>query len=171
MAKHLVKCLYCGETFDISVEPFEKPRVNRYAHTKCFKEHQTQKTQEEIDYDNLVIYLKQLFGKPGQKVWRQLKQYKEEYNYTYSGIHKTLIWWYEIKHNNIEDANGGIGIVPYIYEDATKYYYALYLAQLMNQEKDIEHYEAPVREFCIQIPESKPRLPRLFRIHNEGESE
>ena len=42
---------------------------------------------------------------------------------------KTLYWWYEIKGNSIDLAQGGIGIIPFIYEDALKYYYSIYMAQ------------------------------------------
>ena len=49
MAKHLAKCLYCGEQFDVNSEPFFKPRSNRYAHLSCYEEHQANMTQEQKD--------------------------------------------------------------------------------------------------------------------------
>ena len=48
---------------------------------------------------------------------------------------KTLIYWYEIKGNSTEKANGGIGIIPYVYKDASEYYYSIYLAQIANRDK------------------------------------
>ena len=104
MAKHIVKCFYCGKSFDANVEPFAKPRANRYAHASCHSQSESHKTQEEKDYEALVAYIKQLLGNPNPRVWKQLKEYREQYGYTYSGIHKTLIWWYELKHNDIEKA-------------------------------------------------------------------
>ena len=169
MAKHLVKCFYCGQMLDANSEPFIKPRANRYAHAACGQKADANKTQEEKDYETLVDYIKQLFGNPNPRVWKQLKEYKEQYNYTYSGIYKTLIWWYEIKHNDIEKANGGIGIVPFVYNDATQYYYALYLAQIANEDKDVEHAQTQVREFWIEPPRAIKRVPRLFKFEEEDE--
>ena len=33
------------------------------------------------------------------KIRKQIKQYREEYNYTYSGIRKALVYFFEIKGN------------------------------------------------------------------------
>ena len=48
-AKHIVKCYYCGKSFDASVEPFEKPLSNRYAHLECAINYRENKTQEQKD--------------------------------------------------------------------------------------------------------------------------
>ena len=168
MAKHLVKCFYCGQTFDANVEPFAKPRANRYAHAACHNQANANKTQEERDYEALVEYIKKLLGNPNPRVWKQLKEYKE-LGYTYSGIHKTLIWWYELKHNDIEKANGGIGIVPYVYEQASQYYYALYLAQIANEDKDVKTIQAHVREFTIEAPRAVRKRKRLFKFKEDEE--
>lgn len=166
-AKHLVKCFYCGKQFDAANEPYTKPRANRYAHASCDQQANANKTQEEKDYEALVEYIKQLFGNPNPRVWKQLKEFKDVYNYTYSGMLKTLIWWFEIKHGDIEKANGGIGIIPYVYDQALQYYYALYLAQIANEDKDIEHYQVRVREFVIEEPKATPKPPRLFKFEEE----
>ena len=168
-AKHLVKCFYCGQQFDCNSEPYTKPRANRYAHAAGDQQANANKTQEERDYEALVEYIKQLFGNPNQRVWKQLKEFKDVYNYTYSGMLKTLIWWFEIKHADIEKANGGIGIIPYVYDQALQYYYALYLAQIANEDKDIEHYRVRVREFVIEEPKRIPRPPRLFKFEEDEE--
>ena len=36
MAKHIVKCLICGNSFDANVEPFIKANSRRYAHLECY---------------------------------------------------------------------------------------------------------------------------------------
>lgn len=170
MAKALVKCLYCGETFDRNTIDCVKPKGNRYAHKHCHEAACANKSQEELDYEALVAYIKQLFGGTvNPRVWKQIKEYKDTYEYSYSGMHKTLIWWYELKHNDIEKANGGIGIIPYVYNDALQYYYALYLAQITNEDKVI--CAAPVREFFIEPPRSIRPVPRLFKFKEENEEE
>lgn len=167
--KHLVKCFYCGKQFDAANEPYTKPRANRYAHASCDQQANANKTQEEKDYEALVEYIKHLFGNPNPRVWKQLKEFKDVYNYTYSGMLKTLIWWFEIKHGDIEKANGGIGIIPYVYDQALQYYYALYLAQIANEGKDVEHYEVRVREFFIEEPQRIVKPPRLFKFEEDEE--
>ena len=169
MAKHMVKCFYCGKMLDASSEPYTKPRANRYAHAACDRQANANKTQEEKDYEALVEYIKHLFGKPNPRVWKQLKEYREIHNYSYSGMLKTLIWWFEIKHNDIEKANGGIGIIPYVYDQASQYYYALYLAQIANEDKDIEHFQVEVKEFFIEEPKAVRKPPRLFKFEEDEE--
>lgn len=172
MAKHLVKCLYCGVTFDADKEPCEKPRGNRYAHKSCYDRHMASMSQEEQDYNELVEYIKRLLGDDiNPRVWKQLREYKDNYKYTYSGILKTLKWWYELKGNSVEKANGAIGIVPYIYQQACQYYYALYLAALANEDKDIEHYQVKVKEFEIEPPIRLIKPLRLFNLDDMEEEE
>jgi hypothetical protein len=172
MAKHLVKCLYCGVTFDADKEPFAKPKGNRYAHQSCYDKHMASMSQEERDYEELIDYIKTLLGDDiNPRVWKQLKEYKESYKYSYSGILKTLKWWYELKGNSVEKANGAIGIVPYVYQQACQYYYALYLAAIANEDKDIEHYQATVREFIIEPPTRIVKPPKLFNLDDLEEEE
>lgn len=169
--KHMVKCFYCGKQFNATDEPYTKPRANRYAHAACDKQANANKTQEEKDYEALVEYIKHLFGTPNVRVWKQIKEYKDMYNYSYSGMLKTLIWWFDIKHNDIEKANGGIGIIPYVYDQALQYYYALYLAQIANENKDIEQCHSKVREFFIEEPQTIKRPPRLFKFEEEEDGQ
>lgn len=113
MAKHMVKCLYCGEVFDANAEEYVKPNNGRrYAHKHCAEEQEKNQSQEERDYNQLIDYIKKLFDIPSidVRIFRQIKKMKEEYGYSYSGIYKTLVWWYDVKGNSIEKANGGIGI-------------------------------------------------------------
>ena len=79
---------------------------------------------------------------------------------------RSLTWFYEVKQNSIDKANGGIGIIPFIYNDAYKYYYNIYLAQQKN--KDIENYKVAVKEVTIQSPRMYVR-PRLFNLDDEEE--
>ena len=97
-----------------------------------------------------------------QAVKKQIKEFKKEYDYSYSGMLKTLIWWYEIKGNSKEKANGGIGIIPFVYKDALTYYYSLYLAQLANE--NVESIPKPkVKEIEIYSPEVHRRPPKMWK--------
>ena len=164
MAKHLVKCPYCSETFDTMSEPYIT-MGRRYAHKKCWDEHNAKIPQEQRDYDNLIQYLKGLFGMtPSPLILRQIKDYKKDYNYSYSGIMKTLQWWYNVQKKPIEDTNTGIAIVPYIYKDASTYYYNLYLAETLNDEIEIQSPAAKIKEITIVQPKANPKLIALFDL-------
>lgn len=173
MAKHLVKCFYCGETFDASVEPFIKPNSRRYAHKKCAEEADSHKTKEQKDKEALEEYIKELFGisSISPKINKQIEDYKKNKRYTYSGIHKTLKYWFEIKGNSLEKANGGIGIVPYVYDQAFQYWRALWEAKERNKEVDIQNYVLPIKEIHISPPQREPmkHIRKLFTFLDEEE--
>lgn len=166
MAKHIVKCPICGGTFDASTEPFVKTSSTRYAHEKCVQKQEAGKTQQEKDYEALERYILKLFHKDrlGALITKQIRDFRKQYNYSYSGIHKTLIWWFEIKGNSTEMTNGGIGIVPFVYDDACKYYYSLFLAQLANQDYLEKDRITEILEVNIEPPRPKVKTPRLFEF-------
>lgn len=164
MAAHYVTCVYCGERFNRDKEPTTQISARRYAHKECAEKHEASKSQEEKDLEALEKYIMRLFDEPyvNARVRKQLKEYKEQYHFTYSGILKTLIYFYEIKGNSIEKANGGIGIIPFVYNDALKYYYALYLAKLANENKNIEIYKPKEKIIEILPPKIQPKRVRLL---------
>ena len=53
---------------------------------------------------------------------KQIKDFKEQFNYTYRGIKSTLHYFYEISEGNDVGNSMGIGIVPFVYEEAKKFY-------------------------------------------------
>ena len=68
-----------------------------------------------------------------------------------------------------EDANDGIGIVPFIYDQVSKYYYRLWLAQEANSIYDIKKYEPKIKEVIIQPPSiSQKNTHKEFKLL-EGE--
>ena len=72
---------------------------------------------------------------------------------------KSLEWFYNIQHGSIEDSNGGIGIIPFIYEEAKEYYKNLYIAQKKNKEIKLLR---PVVEIKVQSPRGWRRPPQMF---------
>ena len=52
----------------------------------------------------------------------QRKKYIRTFNYTNEGIYNAVRYFYGVKKNSIAKGNGGIGIVPYVYIDAEKYF-------------------------------------------------
>lgn len=173
MAKHMVKCFYCGKSFDANEEPFVKPRANRYAHQSCADVAEKNKTQEEKDKEMLEKYIKDLFGINciSVKISKQIKDFHENKKYSYSGMYKSLKYFYEIKGGSIERANGGIGIIPWIWDEAFRYFQAIWEAQQRNEKIDIQQYIFPVREIHIRPPERQPmkHIRKLFTFLDEEE--
>lgn len=149
---HFVICKYCGQRFNRDVEPFVEVGSRRYAHKDCADKVDASMTQEEKDYYKLEEYIKKLFSIDtiSAKIKKQIHDFRQEYGYTYSGMLKTLYWWYEIKDNSIELSQEGIGIVPFVYNQAEKYFYALYMAKMFND--GMEEYKPKVEEVEIASP-------------------
>ncbi|MGN0992836.1 MAG: hypothetical protein ACI4PE_02835 [Bacilli bacterium] len=169
MAQHYVTCLYCGQRFDRDIEPAVSVSAKRYAHINCAKEHEELIKKEEQDYEDLEKYIMKLFSKEyvTARIKKQIKDYHKEYDYSFSGMLKTLKWWYEIRGNSIDKANEGIGIIPFIYDQAEKYYYNLFLAKEANQNIDI--FNPVIEEIEIAPPQAYSIPPKLFKFENEVE--
>lgn len=168
---HNVTCVYCKMKFDRDKEETVEVSNLRYAHKECAEKMENKKDQEEKDYRDLEEYIMKLFGEPyvNAKIRKQIRDFRKEYNYSFSGMQKALIWWFDIKGNSIEQANGGIGIIPFIYNDAYNYYYSLWLAEENNTTKNLESYQPVVEEIVIASPRVYNPPPRLFDLDETEE--
>ena len=121
------------------------------------------KAKDEQDKEALHNYIMKLFNTTyvDARIQKQIKQYVDEYNFTYSGIHKALIYFFEVKGNSLEKANGGIGILPYCYQDAYNYYFSLWQAQQKNNV-NIEQYIPKEIEITIPSPKRKTNKKKIF---------
>ena len=167
---HYVKCPKCGETFDRDIIQAVRINGRRYGHAKCYPDNNNfvplveKKISEEQKIKN---YAKSILKEQyvAARVNKQIKDFLAE-GYTASGILKTLIYWYEIKHNDISKAMGGIGIFPYVYKQALDYYYNLYLAEMANVDKDIDEYKPKEIFISIDLPKKEKEL-KLWEDEDE----
>lgn len=174
MAKHIVKCAICGESFDTNSIQATRHGARRYAHQSCYPQGELVpldiSSKEDPELTALKSYIKNLFGE--QCNWastmKYIKNFKEENGYSYSGMLKSLVYFYEVKNNSIDKANGSIGIIPFVYQDAYNYYYALFMAQ-QNIEKTGSDFKYIEKERIIDIPKSKGVLKKLFNIEVKDE--
>ena len=175
MAKHIVKCPKCGKSFDTNIEQAVKVSARRYGHATCYPDIKDfvplAVSQEDPDLIKLKEYINQLFGKNANwaQINRQLKIYTTENGYSYSGILKSLVYFYEIKGNSVEKSNYALGIVPFIYQDAYNYYYDLFVTQSKNENKDVKEMFSKTKEITIKSPE-RPIKRRFFNFLNEEEN-
>lgn len=173
MATHYVKCLYCGKTFDAKADEKDivwiKPRSNRYAHLKCAEEKESLQSAEEKEFEALYKYVSAEQGENFNFVQfkKIVNKWKEDYNYTYSGMLKSLQYFYEVKGNSKEKfRQGSIGIIPFCYVQAYNYYYELYLA---SQRAGTGSYTTSQREIEIDAPVARVLPPKLFNMEDDNE--
>ena len=156
---HKVKCYYCDEYFDRDKEPTEKVTSRRYAHKACYDKYY----KKDDQYEELIYYYlsKEVFlGMILDSSWyqmlkRQLVKYVVDDGYTYEGIYQALRYHYDVKKGDPQKSGGRIGIVPYVYAEAQKYY--------THKEKQslaaLEAFEKTAKE-ATAIPVVIPHVAR-----------
>lgn len=165
MAAHIVKCFYCGQTFDTNKEPFIKVNARRYAHKDC---NQNNMTPEQQDKERFYQMVKSIYGSKYNFVLinQQANSFIQQYGYTWSGMTGCLHWFYNINHGDIEESHGGIGIIPFIYDEVKKYYQDIYKAQEKNKNIKIRRESV---YFNIQSPRAWQRPPHLLDLEDNDE--
>jgi hypothetical protein len=145
-----VKCYYCSNLIDRTKEEFGQLSSGRYTHKECFDENQ----QATTDRQKLLAYIDELFGKRVNfgVVTKQIKNYIDNYNYSYSGIHGTLYYCYAIKKQEINKAEG-IGLVPYYYNEARRYW-----LQVNNAKNQDLTFRIDKRKVTITSPLRNPLI-------------
>ena len=145
----LVKCQLCGTQLD------KKDAVrfeDKNYHACC---------AIEMEFKlKIYSYVARLFKfknerKPGPVIMSQLKNFMEKYDYTYNGIYHTLIYCYDIKKMSIAKAKEGIGIVPYVYEEAQEYFKNFYKKQQVIVEGIREQMEKEPIQMVVNKKEVK----------------
>ena len=150
-----VKCIYCKKIFNRTKEPCVLISDNKYAHKDCYDKEQN---RELTDEEKLDEYIKKMFNLEWipPNIRKQKKTLIEQYNYTYSGMLKTLIYGLEIKKSiKIDYKYPTINIIPYLYQEAYNYYYSLWLAQQSNEGKNIQDYVPKEEQITIKSPRAK----------------
>lgn len=157
--KTILKCFYCGQPFDRTKEEHIKVNGNRYAHQICYDK----RTEEDIAKDKIYKKTAHWFGADfqKQKIDRQLNKYIKE-GKNVQDILKALEYFFEVKENDPSKANGGIGIVPHVYEESIAYWNSLNVLK-ESMKKGIEKQEERVIE-VKRRPISKPVNLAFFDI-------
>lgn len=160
-----VTCHYCKKSFNKDQVPYEKLSDTRYAHKTCYLK---EMTRERTDEEKLADYIMDLYKLDyvPPLVKKQINSYMEEYKYTYSGMLKALIYWFEVKKNPFIEEKG-IAILPFVYKNAYNYYYAIWEAQQKNNGKNISDYIPKVREIRIPVPQRNIEKQNYFSFLDE----
>ena len=159
-----VVCIYCKKPMHRVKDDCVMVTNGKYAHASCYK---IESTRELTDKEKLEQYIKKLFNMDyvSPLIQKQIKNYVEDYEFTYSGILKALIYFKEVKQGTF--SHEGIGIVPYVYKDARNYYYSIWLAQERNKNIQVHQFVPKVKEIKILSPTAKVKKRKVFTFLDE----
>lgn len=136
----LVKCPYCEQKLD-KEEAYEYKK--KYYHEECFDiwRSESEHRRELIDY---ICNLYNLDAPTGMML-KQIKEFHEDFKYKYKGMELALRYFHETLGNSVQEGSG-IGIIPYIYNDAKKHY-----MMKMKVEQSLEEMETEVETKVIEV--------------------
>jgi len=159
---HPVTCYYCGERFDRDKEEAVQVNSRRWAHKKCAQEN-------TVDYRQLIFDLMKSVLKEKYsyfKINQQIAAFQKDAGYTLENIYGTLNYWYNVKKSGTEKANGGIGIVPYVYAEYLGWKERQEAIKQSNVGKKISDFvgQQPRVIEGKAIPIKKPRHVRFYEL-------
>ena len=112
---------------------------DRFAHIDCYSK---DNSHGKSDYDKLFEYIMKLYDEsfvdPAKQ--KSIKKMIDEFGFTYSGIHGTLVYLYEIIGKKPKDSNY-LGIIPWYYTVAKDYFTTKAKVSAENSKKNIEDYK------------------------------
>lgn len=112
----LSKCKTCSK----ELRPDEK---HVYSNKNYCKQCYDSKIKDKQEYDSLISWICEYFNTkvPNGLILKQVKEYKEAFNYTYGGMNYCL--WYITYIKNVKlEIKYGIALVKFEYENAKEYF-------------------------------------------------
>ena len=85
----------------------------------------------------LVQYIEELFGEISSWNCVQMSKFKKN-GINYKAQYLTLKYWFEVKQSDKLKANGSIGIIPHVVDQAREYYLSKMHRRKLNEEKLIQ---------------------------------
>lgn len=128
---HEVMCRLCKKRFDIDAEQGIVIGKQSYYHKSCYDEwkkgcaNAKANMDDDFWYEALVDYLYRDIKMhiDFQKLQSQWANFtRPEKGMTPKGIYFAMRYFYDVQHGDIEKAQGGIGIVPSIYNRSAQYW-------------------------------------------------
>ena len=125
---HLVQCRICHYPIDINKEKenidWIQPSKGWYYHKECYETWKAAPATDEewvlMIFDFLARDLKVNYNYFLCK--QQIENFWKKQKINPKGIYFSLKYFYEVKKNPWEKGHGGIGIVPYVFDDAKAYW-------------------------------------------------
>lgn len=158
----------CGNMAQVARElNISNTTVKRYLN----EENQNKNNTKYDDRDALYFYIVHLFGKKPISSWNltQMEKFKRQ-GINYKAQLLTLKYFYEIEKNSVDKANGSIGIIPFVVNQASNYF----LNQKQKRIEIEEGIKAQLEKDRLEIkynpksywsnPRKKPKQIDLSKI-------
>ena len=148
------KCPVCGKMNIL--EEAEKHNKRYYCH-ECLQNKLEEAKNNSDGWDELFNYIYELYGeKPTGRMFKQLAEYrKPPYNCTNTGMLLTLKYFYETLGNPVIEGTG-VGIIPYVYEEAKNNYIRQKDINEANQERQYNGTKKYIKINPIKNHNEKP---------------
>lgn len=150
----LSKCKDCGKEL---VKEDKYKYSNKTYCRGCYDKH----IYENQMYNQLISNICKYFDidKPTGLILKQIKEYKDKFDYTYSGIEYSLWYITQILNKSLE-LKYGIALVKYEYENAKEYF-----TKQQNIKKSIENNEIKIKDVVKTIKIKKKNKFKNFSIN------
>lgn len=160
MAIGRVKCPICGTFFNR--EKIECVYINsRYYHLSCCSE-------DFIYTEKIFDFLKEIWGSCiKKKISKQIENIVKDNNYTIKQIYNDLVYFYEIKNSDRTTYKNTINIVPYIHDDAQKYYRLLQYRENKKEQVTKQLEESTPQEKIVMVGVQPKRKKIFFELEVE----
>lgn len=146
------KCPHCNNEVK-EEDAIYNTKTKRYYHEFCYN--------ELLERKQLCDYVCELFSykKPSVRIYQQMTSYHDK-GVSYSDMLLALKYFYEIKKGDINKSQGGIGIIPYVLEEAKEFA----TLEKLEQDKLIAKFEQNE-----QIKEIK--IIKVIEPHNKNKKQ
>lgn len=162
MAGGFYKCKVCGGKIEKDLADLIATKINnRYVHIECLEKKEEISKQQIKDMHDFCK--KYIINYDEKRAESKLREYVFSKNYSYEDVIATLKYWFAIRHEDGTKANGGIGIVEYVIDDAKKYFRSQQLLKEMNDREMPAEVEMSAKYRRKQIPKAKMIKPRNRR--------
>ncbi|WP_310876978.1 hypothetical protein [Priestia megaterium] len=141
-----VKCPHCEKMME---KEEAVSHQKRYYHEACLRDKQ-KSVEHRKELAEYICKLHRIDALTGM-MRKQIKEFEEEYKYKLKGIELALRYFYETLDNPLREGDG-LGIVPFVYEDAKKHY--------MNKQK-VKKSMNNLKEEMVTEKRVKIKSPKL----------
>lgn len=157
-------CSVCGKVSREEENLFVggKPYCKECHAKKYTKDEEAVKNSE--DYKRLIEFICNLWDldRPPMPILAQISNFKKNYpEMTYRGMLSTLDYFYNIANNPLREDKPSVAIIPYVYEEAKRFYEDLRDIKRNVRLKDSEKYGVRVVEI---LEEEEPFITGLIDI-------
>lgn len=157
-------CRICKKEIDKTASDWIMPSRNYYYHKTCYDTWRNLKNRSDEDwttmiYDFLARDIKVSYN--WHQIESQRKNLIKEHGFTNKGIYFTLYWYFYNKRQTWKEEYG-IGIVPYIYEEA-KYYWEEQERKTKGIMKQIEDLVIQRGQQQVPLNEQKSRRNKKIK--------